>query len=134
MLRNLLKLLLIQSLLSSAGARDFICADAGRAAPAEASELRKYAPERQVDILHLALDVTPDFQKKSVSGKATIRFKPIQSSLSELRLNAEELRVKEVTLGGKIAQHQSSEKWLWLGRRREIQFWWSVPADARAHM
>ena len=30
-------------------------------APADSSAYRKYAPDREFDLLHLALDVTPDF-------------------------------------------------------------------------
>ena len=47
------------------------------AASAEASNFLKYAPSREIDLLHLALDVTPDFKARSVSGQVTLRFKPI---------------------------------------------------------
>ena len=32
---------------------------------------RKYAPDRRVDLLHLALDVTPNFKARTVAGTAT---------------------------------------------------------------
>src|SRR5436190_2516253 len=104
-----LKLLLLQCLLLSSSANDFICATAGMA-PADSSEYRKYAPERQVDIIHLAIDVTPDFKGRSISSQARIRFKPIVKSLEELHLNAEELRIKEAKLDGNAVQYQSTDK------------------------
>ena len=36
----------------------------------EASAPRQYAPDRQFQVHHLALDVTPDFRQRSVSGTA----------------------------------------------------------------
>ena len=62
----------------------------GRAtfAPRDSSDHRKYAPSREIDILHLALDVTPDFKERTVAGKATLRFKPIAQPLQELKLDA----------------------------------------------
>ena len=35
---------------------------------------RKYAPDRRVDILHLKLELTPDFQKRSIQGNVQIRM------------------------------------------------------------
>ncbi|MCA9260003.1 MAG: HEAT repeat domain-containing protein [Planctomycetales bacterium] len=62
---------------------------------ADSSE-RKYAPDRLVDVLHIHLDVTPDFEKQTVSGTATIRFTPISRSLRTLRLDGERLEVAAV--------------------------------------
>jgi hypothetical protein len=55
------------------------CAGFARAlrAPLDSPDHRKYAPDRKVDILHLALDVTPDFKQRTIAGKATLTFKPI---------------------------------------------------------
>src|SRR4051812_25906694 len=44
---------------------------------------RKYAPSRQIDILHVAIDVTPDFKQRSINGEVTLRFKPIAQPFSE---------------------------------------------------
>ena len=54
---------------------------------------RKYAPDRRVDILHLKLELTPDFQKRSIQGNVQIRFAPIAAPLSELRLDAVEMDI-----------------------------------------
>ncbi len=41
------------------------------AAGAESPDFLKYAPSREIDILHVAIDVTPDFKARSVAGKMT---------------------------------------------------------------
>src|SRR2546423_2515898 len=66
-------------------------------APIDSSEHRKYAPDREVDVLHLALDVTPDFQQRTVEGRATIRFKPIAEPVQQLKLDAVDLAVHSVS-------------------------------------
>ena len=57
---------------------------------------RQYAPDRQVDIKHIRLDVVPDFQHRTVSGTTTLRFVPISEPLKELKLNAYDLTIGEV--------------------------------------
>ncbi len=84
---------------------------APRGAPAagpEASDYRKYAPSRGMDILHFALDVTPDFKQRTVSGSATLKFKPIAQPLAELRLDGIDLEVSAVTSSEKILGHQTT--------------------------
>ena len=66
-------------------------------APADSSAHRKYAPDRAIDMLHLALDVTPDFKERSVRGEATLRFKPNAKALQELSLDGMDLAVEAVT-------------------------------------
>ena len=73
---------------------------------------RQYAPSREIDLLHLALDVTPDFQQRSVSGTATLRFKPIAQPLAELALDAVDLRVASVTSPEKILGWQATDRQL----------------------
>ncbi len=70
---------------------------------------RKYAPDRRVDILHLALDVTPDFKARSISGTATVAFKPIATPLEELRLDAVDLRIASVSSTEKLLGHQVTD-------------------------
>ena len=50
-------------------------------AAVDSPDYRKYAPDREVDILHLTLDVTPDFVKRTVSGAQSDR--PKASSLRQ---------------------------------------------------
>jgi aminopeptidase N len=96
----------------SAGAHEMICGGAFRAgagAPVDSGEYRKYAPERTVDILHLAIDVTPDFKQRSVSGTTKIRFKPLGPMVTEVKLNAHDLRVQQVTSSAAIQAHYSTD-------------------------
>jgi aminopeptidase N len=68
---------------------------------------RKYARDRRADILHLKLDVTPDFAKRTVSGTATLRFKPVALPLDKLELDAVELKISSITaVGAQVAEHQ----------------------------
>jgi aminopeptidase N len=57
---------------------------------------RQYAPDRQVDVLHIKLDVTPNFENHTVAGTATLRFAPISKPLESLRLDAVKLDVRDV--------------------------------------
>lgn len=55
-----------------------------------------YAPDRQVDVLHIKLDVTPNFEERTVTGTASITAKVIAKQVDVLRLDAINLNVKEV--------------------------------------
>ncbi|MBB5032302.1 M1 family aminopeptidase [Prosthecobacter vanneervenii] len=71
---------------------------------------RKYARDRRADILHVKLDVTPNFAKRTVSGTATLRFKPIALPLEKLELDAVDLNVHAITAtGAQVAEHQITE-------------------------
>jgi aminopeptidase N len=80
----------------------------GPAAP-DSPDYRKYAPDRQIDILHLTLDVTPDFKQRTVSGTATWKFKPIAKPFAELKLDGVDLNVASVTATEKVAGYQVTE-------------------------
>jgi len=81
-------------------------------APGDVASGRQYAPEREVQVLHLALDVTPDFKQRTVAGKATIRFKPVFKPVRELKLDAVDLKVESVTCTEKVQGHQTTDKQL----------------------
>jgi aminopeptidase N len=72
--------------------------------------VRHFAPDRQVDILHLALDVTPDFRTRTVQGTATFRFRPFTRPLEQLRLDAVDLRVRSVKSSARIAAWQVTDE------------------------
>lgn len=59
-----------------------------------------YAPDRQVDVLHIKLDVVPDFKDRTVKGTASITAKVIAKPVEVLRLDAINLNVKEVRCDG----------------------------------
>ncbi len=80
----------------------------GPAAP-DSPDYRKYAPDRQIDILHLTLDVTPDFKRRTVSGTATWKFKPIAKPFVELKLDGVDLNVASVSSTEKVASYQVTE-------------------------
>ncbi len=68
-----------------------------------------YAPDRQVDVRHIKLDVTPDFVKRTVRGTATLTVAPISKPVSVLRLDAFDLSIKNVRCdGAKIKDINSS--------------------------
>ncbi|MBE7496776.1 MAG: M1 family metallopeptidase [Verrucomicrobiaceae bacterium] len=68
---------------------------------------RKYARDRRIDILHLKLDVTPDFAKRTVAGTTVMKFKPIALPLARLELDAVDLNITEVKAdGAKVAEHE----------------------------
>jgi aminopeptidase N len=88
-----------------------LCSTAARwLAPADSSEHRKYAPNREIDILHLALDLTPDFKKRTIAGQVHLRFKPIAKPLRELRLDAVDLRIQTVTASEKVEAWRTDDK------------------------
>jgi len=78
-------------------------------APIDSPEYRKYAPDREVEVLHLALDVTPDFKQRTVQGKATIQFKPLLNPVREIRLDAVDLSVESVTSTERVQAFQVTD-------------------------
>lgn len=100
----------------------------GKAAPFgqhgdETAAPRQYAPDRQFQVHHLALDVTPDFRQRSVSGTATIKFQPIAQPLDELKLNAVDLRIQSIDSPEKIESYNVTADHL------IITFAAPIPAD-----
>jgi aminopeptidase N len=91
-------------------AHEMFCAGTARgAAPVDSPDYRKYPPERFVDIVHVAIDVTPDFKQRSVSGQTKVRFRPLRSGLMELKLNAVDLRVRDVSSTARIQAYQNTD-------------------------
>ena len=82
--------------------RTLVCRYCGQAegrAPGEksaAATVRHYAPDRRADILHICLDVTPDFDHHTITGTATLTFQPIAKPLRELKLDAVDLQILQV--------------------------------------
>jgi aminopeptidase N len=69
---------------------------------------RHYARDRDFQVRHLALDVTPDFRHRSVSGTAVITFAPNGQPLEEMSLDAVDLRIQSVGSTEKIAAYNST--------------------------
>ena len=74
--------------------------------PDQWSGQRHYAPDRSAGIHHLALDITPDFQRRTISGTAVVTFQPIAKPLEELELDAIDLNIQSVTSSAKIQAYE----------------------------
>jgi aminopeptidase N len=68
----------------------------------------KYAPDRKIDIKHIALDVTPDFEKRDIQGTVTITFEPIERALDELQLDGVDLNIDAVTGTAPISEYHAT--------------------------
>jgi aminopeptidase N len=71
---------------------------------------RQYAPDRLADILHIIIDVTPDFETRTIAGTTTIKFAPIAKALTEFRLDAIDLDVSKVTSSAEMAGYDVTDK------------------------
>ncbi len=71
---------------------------------------RQYAPPRDVDITWVTIDVTPDFEERTIRGVTTIRFAPISRLLTELKLDAIDLNVASVVSDARIAGYTTTDK------------------------
>ncbi len=83
----------------------------------------QYSPSREVDILHLALDITPDFARRSIAGVATFRLKPIARPLEALNLDAEEMTIESVVATEPVRH------WHYDDHRLVVTFESGVPAE-----
>jgi len=68
---------------------------------------RNYAPDREIDIKHLKLELTPDFEKRSIAATARLEFSPIATPLTEFRLNAVNLNVIKVESSHPLKDHHN---------------------------
>lgn len=71
---------------------------------------RRYAPIRQVDVLHIKLDVTPDFKARTIDCVTTIKFKPLREPLRTLKLDAIDITIDSVKGSAEISDFASSKK------------------------
>jgi aminopeptidase N len=75
--------------------------------PADGSATpRQYAPDREVEVLHLALDVTPNFESRTIEGKAVMTFRGLGKPVQELKLDAVDLKISDVQCTRKLASYQ----------------------------
>ncbi len=100
-MRSFLLSMLVLLSLSTTHAEEMICRycqQAGQRLPLgiDLDGKHHYAPDRQVDVLHIKLDVTPDFSRRTVSGTTSITATPISEPVTLLRLDAKDIHVKEV--------------------------------------
>ena len=81
-------------------------------APETSSGQRKFAPDRLVDIQHVTIDVTPDFQARSITAQTTLRFRPIAAPVRELKLDAVDLRIARVESTAAIRAWRNTDRQL----------------------
>jgi aminopeptidase N len=81
-------------------------------APVDSPDYRKYAPDRSVQMVHLALDITPDFKQRSIVATAMLRLKPVVKPVQEIKLDAVDLDVRSVTATEKVQAYQVTDKQL----------------------
>lgn len=95
-----------------------ICRYCGRdhsaSAAASGERAAKYAPDRKVDVLHIKIDVTPDFAKRTVAGTTTLAFAPISRPVEEVTLDAEMLNVSQVRSSAPLADYVVTDRHLTL--------------------
>jgi aminopeptidase N len=89
--------------------------------------IRQYAPDRHVDITHVTIDVTPDFEARTIQGTTVIAFSPIVKPLSELKLDAIDLNVASVESQSRIAGYTVTDKSITIAFSPPI-----LPGDAAA--
>ncbi|MEK7859499.1 MAG: M1 family aminopeptidase [Elusimicrobiota bacterium] len=89
------------------------------AGPALAAErfpenVRRFRPDRQIDILHTKVEIVPDLAEQSYKASVTHSFKVLAASLSQLSLDAALLKALKVTDGaGRVLSfRQKDEKLL----------------------
>jgi len=75
---------------------------------------RKYAPDRIIDVHHLALDLTPDFERRSIRATATLTFAPIAEAVRQIRLDAVDLRIERIESTAPLESHSVEAKALLL--------------------
>lgn len=100
MTRTLVIVLLLAPLAGFSGAAPL------KRTPEQWSGQRQYAPDRDAEIHHLALDVTPDFQRRTINGEAILSFQPIAKPLEELQLDAVGLDIQSVASTEKIETYE----------------------------
>ena len=82
--------------------------DAFSSATPDSGNGRRYAPDRAVDVLHIAIDCTPDFARHTVRATTSLTFKPIARPLEELMLDGIDLTVHGATCEVPVADVATS--------------------------
>ena len=100
-MRNILLSIFVFVSLSTTHGEEMICRYCQQAAQGmplgvELDGNHQYAPDRQVDVLHIKLDVTPDFSRRTVAGTTSITATPISKPVALLRLDAKDIQVTKV--------------------------------------
>ena len=84
----------------------------------------RYAPDRVVDIQHIALALDVDPAKREVAGTATLRGKVIAPGTTSIELDAVELAIENVVANGKPARFRHD------GKRLHVELGEALPSGA----
>jgi len=87
-----------------------LCGHASALAPPDSPDHRKYPRDLEARVLHIALDITPDFSARTIRGLAVLHFQPNVLPVSEIRLDAVDLQVRSVKSSEAIAAHQVTDQ------------------------
>ncbi|MCU0982606.1 MAG: M1 family metallopeptidase, partial [Pirellulaceae bacterium] len=76
----------------------------------------------------MLIDVTPDFEARTISAQTTLRFRPIAKPVRELKLDAVDLRITKVESTAAGCAWQNTD------RQLIVTFDADIPADAEASL
>ena len=101
-MRRVIFAVLVLVSLSATHAEEIVCrycqqgAQQGMPLGLELDGKYHFAPDRLVDVLHIKIDVTPNFSRRTVTGTTSITASPIAKPVTLLRLDAKDIQVSEV--------------------------------------
>lgn len=76
----------------------------------EGEEGRKYAPDRLIDVLLVRIEITPDFDRRSIEAVTHIEFRPIAEAAAEIALDAVDLAVSSIESSQEIEGYTVGEE------------------------
>ena len=88
----------------------------------------QYAPDRQADILHIKIDITPDMAEHTIAAETTIEFSPISKPLKEFRLSAVELNISKVESSHDIDHYSNDDEQI------IVTFKTTIPAGQKGYV
>ncbi len=87
---------------------------------------RHYTPDRVVDMLHVAIDVTPNFRRRTIVATTTLKFVPIARPVDSIQLHAYDLDVQQISGSVAVADYQLIDHGI------EVTFKEPIPAGQEA--
>jgi aminopeptidase N len=88
----------------------------------------RFAPDRVVDIEHIALRISLDLEAKTVAGEVRLSFQVIAPDTQWIELDAVELAIHAVAVGGAPLEHRHD------GKKLRIKLLAPQPAGTRLHL
>ena len=70
----------------------------------------RYGPDKTVDVLHIDLHLTPDFETASLAGVCTTTVRALDEPVVDLTLDAVDFQIESVERGGKRMQFVRRDK------------------------